>query len=220
MNSKIIVLRYKGTCSVCGGELAPKTRAHYDAGTKKVTCLDCEASASGDTSAESTATPTAPDSHATYRLTPISGKAGASAASEFERRHQKREEILDRRFGRFAGVVKFLIDDPQSTRSWAVGSSGEQILAEALSRRLSDRVAVLHDRKRPRTTANIDHLVIAASGVWVVDSKKYKGALKRVDKGGWRNIDYHIYVNGRDRTNLASALLKQATDVLAALEGQ
>ncbi|MHB1251003.1 MAG: nuclease-related domain-containing protein [Acidimicrobiales bacterium] len=150
-------------------------------------------------------------------MKPESGRAGASAQKEFERRHQKREAVLDQRFGHFAGLVKFLVDDPQSTRAWAKGSEGERLLAEALTRRVGDRAVLLHDRKIPRTTANIDILAIAATGAWIIDAKKYKGRLERRDKGGWRTIDYHVYVNGRDQSKLAGGLHKQAAVVRAAL---
>ena len=145
--------------------------------------------------------------------TPDSGLTGGSAQKEYERRHQKREAILDQRFGRFAGLVKVLVDDPQSTMAWAKGSEGERILAEALTRRIGDRAVLLHDRKMTRSSANIDHLAIAASGVWIIDAKKYKGRLQRRDKGGWRTTDYHVYVNGHDQTKLAGGLHKQAAMV-------
>jgi transposase InsO family protein len=37
------------------------------------------------------------------------GPAGRSAQAEFERRHHKREERIDAKFGRLASVVKFLL---------------------------------------------------------------------------------------------------------------
>jgi hypothetical protein len=39
-------------------------------------------------------------------------------------------------------------------------------------------VAVLHDRRIPGSRANIDHIAIAATGVWVIDSKRYKRKLQ------------------------------------------
>jgi hypothetical protein len=148
---------------------------------------------------------------------PESGEGGASARKQYERLHQKRDEMLDHRYGRFAGVVKFLSDDPQSARAWAKGSSGEQLLAAALEKRIGDRAVILNDRKIPRSSANIDHIVIAATGVWVIDAKKYTGRLQRRDKGGWRKVDYHVYVNGRDQTKLVAGLHKQAAVVRTAL---
>jgi hypothetical protein len=216
MASKIIPLRYKDTCSVCGVELPPKTRANYDTDTKRVTCLDCGA-ANDETAVPPATPPVSADPLPPYRLTPASGQAGASAAREYERRHRKREQSIDRRFGRFAGVVKFLVDDPQSTRAWAKGSAGERQLAEALTRRLGDRAVLLHDRKIPRSSANIDHLAIASSGVWIIDAKKYSGKLERRDKGGWFRTDFRVYVGGRDRTRLVEGLHKQESVVRAAL---
>ena len=215
MATDVIRLRYATTCSVCGAALPVSTKAHWDKEAKTVTCLECggpayAGAATQDSPAESPPVPPA-------LVRPESGRAGSSAQSEYERRHEKREELLDQRFGRFAGVVKFLVDEPQSTRAWAKGSEGERILADALTRRIGDRAVLLHDRKIPRSTANIDHLVIASTGVWIIDAKKYSGRLKRRDKGGWRTIDYHVYVNGRDQTKLAGGLHKQAAVVRIAL---
>jgi hypothetical protein len=38
--------------------------------------------------------------------------------------------------------------------------------------------AVLHDLAVPRSRANIDHLVIGPGGVFVIDSKQYRGRLQ------------------------------------------
>ena len=215
VTTNIIHLRYAGTCSVCGIALPSRTRAHWDKVLKKVTCLEC-GGPTFDGTAEGTATDVSPPPRS-VAVRPQSGRAGSSAQKEFERRHEKRERVLDQRFGRFAGVVKFLADDPQSTRAWATGSEGERILAESLTRRIGDRAVLLHDRKIPRSSANIDHLAIASSGVWIIDSKKYNGSLQRRDKGGWRKIDYRVYVNGRDRSKLAKGLHKQEVVVRTAL---
>ena len=214
METDVIRLRYVGACSVCGVTLPAATKAHWDKATKTVTCLECGTVVEGQDLADP-AVELAPVPPATVK--PESGRAGASVQMEFDCRHQKREAVLDQRFGRFAGLIKFLVDDPQSTRAWAEGSEGERLLAEALTRRIGDRAVLLHDRKIPRSSANIDHLAIAATGVWIIDAKKYKGRLQRRDKGGWRKIDYHVYVNGRDQTKLAGGLHKQAVVVRTAL---
>src|SRR5438132_490489 len=46
------------------------------------------------------------------------GVAGRSAMGEFERRHAGREARIRERWGRLAGLVLALSDDPQSTRAW------------------------------------------------------------------------------------------------------
>lgn len=55
------------------------------------------------------------------------------------------------------------------------GSEGERRLAAHLLRTVGDHAVLLHDRKVPRTRGNIDHLAVAASGVWVMDAKNYRG---------------------------------------------
>ena len=147
------------------------------------------------------------------------GKAGGSARLEYERRHQRREAKIDQQWGRLAGVVKFLSNDPQSTTAWAKGSQGEQRLAAHLLQAVGDRAVLLHDRKVPRTRGNIDHLAIAASGIWVIDAKHYQGQVEHRDKGGWFKTDYHLYVGGRDRTKIADGLAWQVDAVRSALAG-
>jgi len=116
-----------------------------------------------------------------------------------------------------AGIVKVLSDDPQSTRAWARGSEGERRLAESLAKRVSERAVILNDRKVPKTRGNIDHIAVAASGVWVIDAKTYRGRVERRDKGGFFKIDYRLYVGGRDRTKLTEQLGWQVEAVRSAL---
>ncbi len=236
----IIALRYPETCSKCAAVLPAKTKAHRDKASRKVTCLNCggqfddrepmpsaESGPDGQSSPSSPAPPAprpnqpppAQSAKPTPSPAPTSGRAGASAAYEYKRRHDKREAVLDQRFGRMSGVVEFLFEDPQSTRAWAKGSAGERELAEALQQRIGDRAVLLHDRRIPGTSANIDHLAVAASGLWVIDAKTYKGRVECRDKGGWFKVDNHLYVNGRDRTNLVNGLEKQRKAVLTALDG-
>lgn len=53
------------------------------------------------------------------------------------------------------------------------GSQGrvEERVGALLERELGDVAIVLHDLRVPGSRASIDHVVIAPSGVWVVDSK-------------------------------------------------
>lgn len=216
MDSNIIRLRYTGTCVKCESTLQANTQAHWDRENKAVTCLSCVGSPLAE--AMPVKYPNKVATQTPDELTkPFCGNPGASAAHEYQRRHDNRQARLDQRFGAFAGIVKFLVDDPQSTKAWAKGSSGERELAESLSRRIGDRAVLLHDRKVPKSSANIDHLAIASSGIWVIDAKKYQGKLSRVDKGGWRTIDYHVLVGGRDQTKLVPSMHKQGSIVRHAL---
>jgi hypothetical protein len=71
---------------------------------------------------------------------------------------------------------------------------------------------VLHDRRIPGSRANIDHIVIAPSGVWVVDTKRYRGKAE-IDHqrfGGTK-----LMINGRDQTKLVDGLARQVETVRA-----
>src|ERR1700709_487015 len=95
--------------------------------------------------------------------------AGASARREGERRKANREARVHEHHPRLGGVILALRDAPQHERSWARGAGGEELVELALTKRCPD-VPVLHDRRIPGSRANIDHIGIAATGVWVIDT--------------------------------------------------
>ena len=79
------------------------------------------------------------------------------------------------RWGRLGGLALALSNDPSSTRIWQRGSVGESRLGAALGRIARADEVVLRDRRVPGTRTNIDHVVVAPSGVYVVDAKCYTG---------------------------------------------
>jgi hypothetical protein len=91
-------------------------------------------------------------------------------------------------------------------------------LAAYIEREVGDRVIALHDRLIPGTHhKNIDHIYVAGTGVWVVDSKAYNGKVVRRDVGPfWRN-ENRVYVGGRNRSARAKGVESQVDAVLAAL---
>ena len=109
--------------------------------------------------------------------------------------------------------------DPQSTTAWAQGAAGERFVGAHLDALRRTGICVLHDRRIPSSRANIDHIVVAPSGVWVVDTKNYAGALEVRDVGGWFRTDLRLYVANRDRTKLVTAMNRQIDAVVAALGG-
>jgi len=149
------------------------------------------------------------------------GEAGASARQEHQRRQAKREARIEEKWGtgRLGRIAKALSDDPQTTKAWAQGAVGEEQVAKILADHLGEDAVLLHDRKVPRTRGNIDHLAIAASGVWIIDAKRYRGKVERRDVGGFFRTDLRLYVGGRDRTKLIEGLAWQHDAVLAALDG-
>jgi len=149
------------------------------------------------------------------------GSAGASARRKAQRLRERREQSAASRSGlaRLAAVVmgppaqeKQLIADE---KRWAIGAQGEQTVAEMLARRCPG-VPVLHDRRMPRSQANIDHLAFAASGLYVIDTKRYRGKIEVVKPLFGQA---KLKIGGRDRTKLLDGLDKQVAAVRAALAG-
>lgn len=80
------------------------------------------------------------------------------------------------------------------------------MVGEALDRHCRPGVVVLHDRSIPGSKANIDHLAVTPTGVWVIDTKRYKGKIA-VEKPLFGSPK--LTVNARDQTKLVAGLARQ-----------
>src|SRR5690606_38162583 len=87
-------------------------------------------------------------------------------------------------------------------------------------KQVGDRFRVLHDRRIPRTRANIDHIVVASSGVWVVDPKRYldKHPALKIEGGVLRPRIEKLVVGGREHTKLVNGVIKQVDLVRSAVD--
>jgi hypothetical protein len=204
---KVMALRRPGICA-CGSALAAGEQAAWDRNTQTVWCLPC-------TQAVPAAAAPSPTESAPTEL----GVAGGSAQQEFDRRHSKREDRIREAHPRLGGLILALSDDPQSTRAWQSGATGERKLGEKLAT-LGDSIIALHDRQVPKSrAANIDHVVIGPAGVYVVDAKRYKNAKIAVRRsGGFLSpVRTQLLVSGRDKTKLVEAMDWQIAAVRTAL---
>jgi hypothetical protein len=114
--------------------------------------------------------------------------AGDSARAEADRVRAKIERLQ-----------RYLVDQER-------GADGEQRTAEVLARLGRDWV-VFHDLRWPgRYRANIDHVVIGPTGVYVIDSKNWSGDVRVTDT---------LRQNGHRRDNAISG----ATDAALAVAG-
>jgi len=66
---------------------------------------------------------------------------------------------------------------PNSTTAWATGAQGEQRTAQFLDPLAAEGFFILHDRKIPGSPANIDHIVIGPTGVFVIETKNIAGRM-------------------------------------------
>jgi hypothetical protein len=74
-----------------------------------------------------------------------------------------------------AAMVLWPRNDPSR---WARGAAGELATAALLEHLPGRHWVVLHDLALPGSRANVDHLVIGPTGVWVVDTKAYRARLE------------------------------------------
>lgn len=146
--------------------------------------------------------------------------AGASARAEHERRRAKDEAATRAAWGKLGGIAVALTPERSSTRVWATGAIGEEIVGAKLDAIASDQIRVLHDRRIPKSKANIDHIVVTPGGVWVIDTKRYvdKRIEKRVEGGLFSPRVEKLWVRG-DKTSLVTGMTKQVALVEAAVPG-
>lgn len=196
-------LRYAGSCRICGTELPAGTEAIYERPTKTVRCT-WHSEGSGLNIV------TVSEGFDSEGVAVESGTPGASARREYERRAAKREGRIRSQHPTLGGLILALSEDPQSTRAWDIGAVGEERLGRRLTELTSDALRVLHDRRIPGSRANIDHIVVGPSGVFVVDAKKYKGRPHlKIEGGLLRPRMEKLMVGSRDCTKVVEGVLKQ-----------
>lgn len=209
-DEKRMRLRYAGTCRLCFAELPAKAEAIYERTTKTVRCLDCSTAAN---EVEEPLFEPEPDGAVD------AGTPGGSARREFERRQGKRVERIRTKHPKLGGLILALGDDPQSTKAWDAGAVGEERLGNRLNEFASESLRMLHDRRIPGSKANIDHITVGATGVYVIDAKKYKGRPSlKVEGGLLRPRAEKLLVGSRDCTKLVDGVLKQV-DVVRGIVG-
>jgi hypothetical protein len=217
-------LRYAGTCRSCGAALEAGTTAVYERTAKTVVCLVCPGSVDASDSvaplpALGVVVREAHDAAPQPEPLVVAGSAGASARREYERRRANREDRVRTAHPKIGGFLLAISEEPQSTTAWATGARGEALLGSGLDGLAGCGVRVLHDRRIPRTKANIDHIAVSPAGVFVVDAKRYKGRPHlRVEGGLFRPRVEKLVVGTRDQTRLVEGVRKQVDLVRAALE--
>ena len=221
---KVLALRRPDSCSGCARPLAAGTKAAWDAAGRRTYCLACHADPGvGSDPRTLTAAGAAEGTPEQQR------GAGVSAQREYDKRSARREQRIREQHPRLGGLLLAVSNQPTSTRVWAKGAAGERAVAARLDGLVGEHVAALHDRRMRRpdgslSKANIDHMAVTPSGVWVIDAKSHQGALEVRRSGGLFTPRVEaLYINGRDQTRLVHGLLKQVDAVrheLAAVEAR
>ncbi len=215
----------------------------YDQVTKQVTCVPChdlipdtpeslQDAGQGEVAEALSAIPSsvppieapAEQIHPNQDSVPAfdAGVGGAGARHEYERRKAKDDAALAQRHAFWRAANRFFYPDgKQTTHAWKVGAEGEERLAATLAKsQEAGQGFALHDRRIPKTRANIDHLFVGAAGVFVIDAKHFSGAEISIERVGglFGPRTELLKVNGRERKALLEGLHRQAhvvTEVLS-----
>jgi hypothetical protein len=76
----------------------------------------------------------------------------------------------------------------EQARAWQRGAAGERHTARLLDRLGREGYVIFHDLAMPDSPANLDHLVLGLSGVFVIDSKQWSGQVHQSSDGLiWHN---------------------------------
>ena len=198
----MLKLRRPDVCCVCGTPLPAGTPAGWDAEARTVTCAVCLEAV----------VPVAVDA---TQPGLDRGQPGASLAREYERRKNNRESRTREAHPRIGGLLLALREPPQHETAFHRGDLGEKAVAQSLEQRTADGPAIiLHNRRMPGKRGDIDHLAVVPTGVFVIDAKDIKGAVRvaRPLFGAEK-----LLVSGRDRTKLIDGLDRQVAVVRSAL---
>ena len=146
---------------------------------------------------------------------PELGQPGASLLREHERRRRSREKRTPEAHPHIGGLLLALGGAPQHESAFEQGALAERAVADSLATRTdSGRVITLHNRRMPGGYGDIDHVAIAPTGVWVIDTKDWQGKveIKNPLFGPPR-----LLIRGRECTKLIDGLERQLAAVRAAL---
>ncbi len=185
------------SCEDCGRPLQGHDVVSSDDGTTFPVCAEC----------------------VQLDLLHVVGVPGGGARQEHARRVQRRETRVRTRHPRLGGLILALAEEPQHTTAWKTGAVGEEEFGRRLSGIAGEGLKVLHDRKRPGSSANIDHLAVTSQGVLVIDAKKHQGKIETRGHGLFSRQEPDLFVGSRNQTSSVLGVLSQVEAVRAVLDG-
>lgn len=149
--SRHLTLRRADQCAVCDDTLGVGEVAWWDAERRVVECGACH---------------------------PEASVAGASAQREGDRRYANRDHRTRAQHPLTGGLRMALTEAPSHETAWWKGAQGERGVGGMLDQLAAKgSIRVVHDRRVPGSSANIDHVAVAPSGVYVIDTKRYQNQL-------------------------------------------
>ncbi len=217
----LIKLRYAGRCATCTVDLPVGVTARWDRASRTATCADCVR----PTTADIGRPPTCGVAGGSARVNSRAERAANERRRRDEIARRREEDERTRQRHRYVGGLSVALRGLTQPRpgvdvapgSWEKGAVAEEGLGRLLDDLAPTGYPVLHDRRKPGTRYNIDHLVVAPDGVWIIDMKNYTGQLERRATGTILRPDSDLYVGGRRRTALVEKMAWQTETVRTAV---
>ena len=88
---------------------------------------------------------------------------------------------------------------------WTKGAAGEYLMDLSLHNHVNEGAVILTDRQVPGTASNIDHIVVAPSGVWIIDAKVWRVKIEYKSTSIF-GLESRLFVGGKDRTSAVEAI--------------
>jgi hypothetical protein len=126
---------------------------------------------------------------------------------------QEDQSTKARRANPAGGTSALAIGQSRRSSNWVKGAAGEYLMAKELHSALSGIAIVLNDRAVPSSHANIDHIVIASSGVWIIDSKLRKGLIRVKNAGSLLSGAQKLMVGDRDESVCTEKIYSQVIPI-------
>ena len=214
-DSRFMKLHFPGICATCGAALGRGVRAYWDAQARVVYCEAHFPEKRQDRPGSGTSTVTTGGS--SVKEPPVEasalerGVAGRSAQREHDHRHAARVRRVREQHPVIGGALLTIFGDPQHTRAWRHGAEGERAVARRLDALVDRGVIALHDRRVPGSSANIDHIAVGPSGIYVIDAKYRETGRAQQRRPGsvFRPAPPQLWVGGRNCTKLVASMAKQ-----------
>jgi hypothetical protein len=103
--------------------------------------------------------------------------------------------------------VRDIVAELEKPSSWRKGAEGEEAIGRTFERLSAEGFIVLHDRRKPGTRWNLDHVIVGPPGVYVIDAKYYSGRLEIRSTGTiFRPGPKRVYVKDRPQDKRVSGM--------------
>jgi hypothetical protein len=101
---------------------------------------------------------------------------------------------------------------PAEARYWSKGARGERRTAAYLEPLLKRGFVVLHDRQLPGSRANLDHIAVGPTGIFVIETKFISGTIEVLND--------RLFVSDHDREGYVEQVYREAIGTQVALGDQ